>query len=132
MIFFNSVKLSTASQLLLISILGVFLSGCMGMGSKFDCNVESGGKCAPMHHINQMANYGFFGAFADKPYKIDKLMLAERKENKKIQNIYAAAPMRSNEKIQQIWLGPYEDANGNYHEGSYVYVVVKSSSWVNL
>jgi hypothetical protein len=36
------------------------LSGCVGMGSKFDCNVSSGGKCLPMDKINQMADAGMF------------------------------------------------------------------------
>jgi len=129
MIPFNPVKLNTALQLLVISTFGIFLSGCMGMGSKFDCNVESGGKCAPMHHINQMANYG---TFADKSLKTDRLALTKVKDAENKQNIYAAAPMRSNEKVQQIWIGPYEDANGNFYEGSNVYVVVKKSSWANV
>ena len=129
MIFTNSNK----NRLLIVKyfivpILTVFLSGCMGMGSKFDCNVDSGGRCIPMHHVNQMANYG---AFTEKPYKADKLILTEKKENKNIQNTYGTVPIRSSEKIQQIWIGPYEDANGNYHEGSYVYAVVKKGSWTS-
>ncbi len=127
MIYFNSAKLITSLQLSVVSILGIFLSGCIGMGSKFDCNVDSGGRCAPMHNINQMANYG---AFTKKPYKADKLIFTEKKENKNTQNIYGATPIRSNEKIQQIWIGPYEDTNGNYHEGAYVYAVVKKSKWM--
>lgn len=111
-----------------IPILSIALSGCVGMGSKFDCNVDSGGRCIPMHHVNHMANYG---VFAEKPYKADKLILAESKDNKNTQNIYGATPTRSNEKIQQIWIGPYEDASGNYHEGSNVYAVVKKGEWAN-
>ena len=130
MIFTNSNK----NRLLIVKyfivpMLTIFLSGCMGMGSKFDCNVDSGGRCAPMHHINQMANYG---AFTEKPYKANKLIFLEQKESKNIKNIYGATPIRSNEKIQQIWIGPYEDTNGNYHEGSNIYVVVKKSNWVNI
>ncbi len=129
MIFTNSNKNKLfAIKYFIVLALTIFLSGCMGMGSKFDCNVDSGGRCAPMHHINQMANYG---AFTEKPYKADKLMLTEKKENKSAQNVYGAAPMRSNEKIQQIWIGPYEDSNGNYYEGTNVYVVVKKSEWAN-
>jgi hypothetical protein len=103
--------------------ISIFLSGCAGFGNKFDCNVDSEGRCIPMHQVNQMANYG---AFAEKP---SKSILIEKKENKNNQNIYGAEPARTNEKIQQIWIGPYEDANGNYHEGSYVHAVVKKSSW---
>jgi len=129
MIFSNSNKLLAASKHFVIPTLSIFLSGCIGMGSKFDCNVDSGGRCAPMHHINQMANYG---AFTERPLKTDKSVLAEVKDTGTKQNIYGATPIRSNEKIQQIWIGPYEDANGNYHEGSYVYAVAKKSNWMNL
>jgi len=114
----------------------VSLTGCIGMGSRFDCNVDSGGKCAPMNHINKLANYGVFAERSHKDnkaeiYKIDKMMSTERKGNKSKQRIYGTTPIRSNEKIQQIWIGPYEDTNGNYHEGNYVYVVVKKSKWLN-
>ena len=71
----------------------IFLSGCAGMSSKFDCDVSSGGKCAPMHHINQMASHG---AFADKP------------------------------EVRQIWIAPYEDSSGNYHEATSVYSTIKN------
>lgn len=125
-VFSNSAKPRTTLQLVVISTFGIFLSGCVGMGNKFDCNVDSGGRCAPMHHINQMANYG---AFTERLPKADKSVLAEIKDMGTKQNIYGTTPIRSNEKTQQIWIGPYEDANGNFHEGSYVYAVVKKSSW---
>ena len=127
MIFFKSNKLITSFRLLVISILSVFLSGCIGMGSKFDCNVDSGGKCAPMHHINQMANYGVFN---EKP-KVNNQnpILAENRKDAGIKK--NETPIRSNEKIQQIWIGPYEDTNGNYHEAAYVYAVVKKGGWID-
>ena len=121
-----------------ILILCIFLSGCAGMRSKFDCNVASGGKCASMHNINRMANYGAFvdgSENSEKPFESRKLLLSKKmeskNENKNIQNIYGA-PLRSNEKIQQIWIGPYEDSNGNYYEGNNIYVVVKKSQWTNI
>ena len=126
--YFKSDKLITTLKLLVIPTFGIFLSGCMGMGSKFDCNVDSGGKCVPMHHINQMANYGVFN---EKPYKVNNQnqILAE---NSKYSGIGKnETPIRSNEKTQQIWIGPYEDTNNNYHEASYVYAVVKKGGWAN-
>ena len=121
-----------------IFISGIFLSGCVGMGNNFDCNVDSGGRCAPMHQINHMANHGSFsatGIFANRPYAPDKSKSAERKDSNTQANIDGAMPprsnlLRSNEKVQQIWIGPYEDVNGNYHEGSNVYTVMKKSEWL--
>lgn len=138
----NSSKSVTASKYFTIPTLAVFLiflvslislSGCVGIGSKFDCNVDSGGRCAPMHHINQMANYGAFtekNEKTEKSFKVDKLMLAAGKSSVTRQQVSGSMPMRSNEQIQQVWIAPYEDSNGNYHEGSNVYVVTKKGNWV--
>ena len=111
----------------------LFLSGCVGMGSKFDCDVDSGGKCAPMHHINKMASQGVFNenSLYGTP-KENALARAESKANRKNGyplNAFDGTPIRSNENIQQIWIGPYEDTNGNYHEPSYVYAVIKKGRW---
>ena len=38
----------------------LLLVGCTGMHSKFDCNVDSGGKCLPMDQINKLATQGAF------------------------------------------------------------------------
>ena len=110
----------------------IFLSGCVGMSSKFDCNIGSGGKCLPMHHINKMAVQGVF----NENYGVSKenaLTRAESKSNKKsgyLLNAFDGTPIRSNESIQQIWIGPHEDASGTYHEPSNIYVVVKKGSWI--
>ena len=106
----------------------LFLSGCAGMSSSFDCDVGSGGKCVPMHRINQLATHG---AFAEKSLKTDNLKLAEIKDRGAKQKIYGTLPIRSNEEIQQIWIGPYEDASGNYHEASSVYAVIKKGRWLS-
>ena len=43
---------------------------------------------------------------------------------------FAGKPLRRGESIQQIWIGPYEDTDSNYHEPSYVYAVTKPGSWI--
>ncbi|MBU0744903.1 MAG: type IV conjugative transfer system lipoprotein TraV [Gammaproteobacteria bacterium] len=106
----------------------LFLSGCAGMNGKFDCNVNSGGKCAPMNQINKMADTGLFNK--DNFYKSKNLMQANNKATGYPMNIFEGAPIRSGESIQQIWIGPYEDITGNYHEPSYVYTVVKKGKWI--
>lgn len=105
-----------------------FLSGCAGMGSKFDCNVDSGGRCTPMNHINKMADYGAFND--DHYYKKRNLMQTRNKKSGYPLKTFDGAPIRSGESIQQIWIGPYEDITGNYHEPSYVYTVIKPGKWI--
>jgi hypothetical protein len=114
-----------------IVVLGatIFLGGCIGMNSKFDCNVSSGGKCAPMSSIHKMADHGEFNenyhhkAFESGVAKLNK------QQGYPLES-FAGNPLRSSESVQQIWIGPYEDATGNYHEPAYVYAVVKKGRWL--
>lgn len=101
------------------------LTGCVGIGGNFDCNVSSGGKCAPMHQINTMADRG---EFQDQSISNASLYIDNKRYRYSPAN-FADIPMRSSDKVQQIWLGPYEDKQGNYHEPSYVYAVVKKGEW---
>jgi type IV conjugative transfer system lipoprotein TraV len=45
-------------------------------------------------------------------------------------NTFEGKPIRSGENVQQIWIGPYEDNDGNYHEPSYIYSVTKKGQWI--
>lgn len=47
-------------RLIITLIVSMCLVGCAGMGSDFDCNADSGGKCLPMDQINKMADAGAF------------------------------------------------------------------------
>jgi len=117
MIFNNKLL---AFRSFIIPMLSIFLSGCAGMSSKFDCNPDAGGRGAPMHHINQMANYG---AFSEAP------ALAVQHVPAALQALAAHhAPVRSNKKVHQIWIAPYEDSSGNYHEATHVYAAIKNHS----
>lgn len=112
------------NTLKIISILiTTVLSGCAGMNGRFDCNVDSGGKCAPMHHINKMANQG---VFQDRGWQ----MAALQQQKYGHHHIFSEIPKRD-ERTQQIWIGPYEDAAGNYHEAAYVYAALKPNGWID-
>jgi len=104
------------------------LSGCTNMNGQFDCNASSGGRCAPMNQINKMADYGMFHEAA--PRKAASFTGTKNQNYGYPINTFAGAPIRNSENVQQIWIGPYEDASGNYHEPSYVYAVIKKGSWM--
>jgi len=126
----------------------LFLSGCIGMNSKFDCNVSSGGKCAPMNSIHKMADQGMFNSNSDgngndkrnrnnnhNHKLIENSTMAKLSTSQGypsgVDNFFIGKPIRSAETVQQIWIGPYEDTNGNYHESAYLYAVVKKSRWIS-
>ncbi len=115
-------------KIILINLACTSLTGCIGMGGDFDCNVSSGGRCAPMHHINKMADRG---EFQEQNANNASLYIDNKRYSYSPMNL-AEMPMRSNDKVQQIWIGPYEDKQGNYHEPAYVYTVVKKGQWESL
>ncbi len=98
------------------------LTGCVGMNSSFDCNVTSGGKCAPMTTINEMVDRGGFRKIKGKTIGYNQYF-------NNTNMINSDQLLRSNESVQQIWIAPYEDTNGIYHDASSVYFVAKKGSW---
>lgn len=118
-------KITKIFNLSLSLVSSMLLAGCSNMNSQFDCNVGSGGKCAPMHQINRLADTGGFHESAP----VNKIAAPGSGFGYPI-NTFAGAPIRNKEQVQQIWLGPYEDVNGNYHEPAYIYVVSKKGSWI--
>ena len=45
-------------------------------------------------------------------------------------NFYQRKPLRYGETVQRIWIAPFEDTSGNYHQESYVYTIVKPGHWL--
>lgn len=43
---------------------------------------------------------------------------------------YPGQPLRYGETVQRIWVTPYEDSEGNYHEDSTLYTIVKKGHWI--
>jgi len=116
-----------------IIVFGIVLSlcGCMGMNSKFDCNVSSGGRCAPMHSIHKMVDQGMFHENGKDNLPGNNSLAKTNAPYGCPLASFEGRPIRSAETIQQIWIGPYEDANGNYHEPAYIYAVVKKGRWIS-
>ena len=57
---YGAIRVNKKSTLLFPLFMTLVLSGCAGMNSRFDCNVNSGGKCLPMDQVNKMADAGAF------------------------------------------------------------------------
>lgn len=39
------------------------------------------------------------------------------------------SPKRTQEKTLSIWIAPYEDKSGNFHEAAVIHTVVQTGSW---
>lgn len=42
---------------------------------------------------------------------------------------FSGTPLRSPERILRVWLAPFEDADGDFHDQRYMYVTVSRGQW---
>ena len=107
------------------------LTGCAGMNSQFNCN-KVGGKgvgCASLDQVNSMVNQG---AFNNTSTSSNQNIKPSYTSGFSVAAPTAGTPVRYSETIQQVWIAPYEDTSGNYHEPSMVYAVIQPSHWIGL
>ena len=126
----------------------LLLSGCASINSDFDCPMKPGGMCKSLDHVNAMVDRGELGTNQPEADCVDcdktgkgTLDQKESETNSggisdfktpfpsKI-GVQPGKPLRYSETVLQIWLAPYEDTQGNYHQESDVFTVVKPGHWI--
>lgn len=99
------------------------LTGCEMMNSSYDCPLEQGASCISLHDMDRAVSQGLYPkrthlADSNSTYVVHRDLVP------------GSYPMRTKDKVAKIWLAPYEDVNGNYHEQSNIYTVIANSTWV--
>lgn len=150
----TAVKALKGMPLFLIAAL---LSGCAGMNTDFGCNeVQGVSSCTSMWNVNKMANEGDFnnatrvltnskGQMVITPASGAGVVAnpsiaagaGPSTKNAPTQAVgymgptpQPGAPIRYGETTEQIWIAPWVDTAGNYHEPAYIYTVVSSGHWI--
>jgi len=127
-----------------IGCLLMHLTGCAIFKSDFSCDrVGGANRCVSMDQIYSEVQHGEITA--DKnPYdgKQKAKKSATKQNNASLPHINSTAseyrvsipeagePVRFAENIQKIWIFPFEDKQGNYHETAIVYAVLTPSHWI--
>ncbi len=100
------------------------LTGCTTMNSKFDCPMKSGIRCESLDQVNSRVDRGEMG---------HETWVNARTSSISYQNTNHALskgePIRMRETVLPIWIAPYEDTGGNYHEESEVFTIIKPGYW---
>jgi len=118
------------------------LSGCTGMNGHFGCHAKAGTGCMPVSQVNAQAQAGDFdyqtsGGRIELPTQ-QSFGDARRSSHLDKASGYRGAtpipgePVRFGERIQRIWIAPYQDLANNYHEPSYVYTVLEKPHWIGV
>ena len=125
------------------SILGI--AGCASTSSDFECPNPGSVMCKRLDQVDQMADRGEItanqdgtGETADTDGQSDHVVTLSNDPNAAFGNFSSpypisfqpGTPLRYGETVMRIWIAPYEDKEGNYHQQSYVDTVIKPGHWI--
>lgn len=116
-------------QILLIAML-ILVSGCAEMNSQFDCPMKGGVSCASLDQINAKVDRGEIGTSGNESIHKSMVVHTQYIESPSFVKQSIQKPKRVGEKVQHIWIAPFEDIEGNYHEESDIYTVIKPGRWI--
>ena len=125
----------------------IFLTGCSSMNSKFDCPNQPGVTCKSIDQVNDIVDRGLIGRSGSientkkisdpKFYPIknikNNLNIGDTVNNSASNNANNQTNhrvFRAGEQVVCIWIAPYQDIYGNYHNESSIHTVVRKSNWV--
>ncbi len=153
----NRGKRNQAIKATALFLTAILLNGCAGMNTNFGCDqVQGMSSCTSMWKVNKMANEGDFnnatrvltdskgqmvttpangassivGATGSKSGGSGAAGVAETASGYMGPTPQPGAPIRYGETTEQIWIAPWVDTAGNYHEPAYIYTVVSSGHWI--
>lgn len=135
-----------SSKLIAASIfsvmLGVTLCGCSTTSETFDCKAGQGVGCKSISEVNQMVNQGSFDSFVERDATVprDKQSILPLEsaplstsiisgDSLPIEPSNALMVHRMPEEYLRVWVAPFQDQQGNLHEGSVIHTVLKPGYW---
>lgn len=105
------------------------LTACGTMNSSFDCPNKAGVSCKSLDQVNSMVDSGQLRGQTTS--HLDGLgNQTEFSPYPESAGYYPGQPLRYGETVQRIWVTPYEDSEGNYHEDSTLYTIVRKGHWI--
>lgn len=107
----------------------LMFTSCSSMNSSFDCPNKAGINCKSLDEINAMIDSG--SATGQKEFSNYKTVNGINDFDQYSYTTFKPGqPIRYGETVQRIWLAPYEDNEGNYHQENIIYTVVKDGHWI--
>lgn len=115
------------------------LCACSTTSETFDCPAGKGVGCKSVTEINQMIDQGALSGVPVAAEKINStqappsLALANTPlSDSRVSDLRVSdeiSVQRIQEEHLRVWIAPFQDTQGNLHEGSIVHTVLKPGSW---
>lgn len=132
----------------LVSLL-LFLGGCSSMGSsKFGCGAPDGSRCASLPDVYAATDGAGVTRTALASDESDEAKRGDDDTgaaliDESIQQLRSISeqrptpspsqpsliPLRTQARVMRVWVAPYEDARGDLHAGSRVYMEIEPKRW---
>ena len=135
----NDLCLKTALKNLLTLAIGFLLPGCSTTSETFDCKAGKGVGCKSISQVNKMVDEGSLSlekeGSAYAPIStpvITPTSLLPDSPSSLGQDIALSDDMvvhRIREEHLRVWIAPFQDQQGNLHEGTMVHTVLKPGFW---
>lgn len=132
-------KIKPIKNIKIISLMGglILLSGCASMNGNFGCNAKANRRCTPVSKVNAKAAAGDFdhqtrGAIFSLPSSSTMFSYASQHAGYQGTMPILGKSVRTEERLQRIWIAPYQDRANNYHESNTIYTVLKKPHWIGL
>lgn len=112
---------------LLLLAMSLTLSSCAILSNDTGCKKIGGIKgCISLDEVNTLSETG----------KLPDQVKVSKTETPKLQAYTNTVPdlgqpVRQGDHIQQVTIFPYQDTDGNYHEASIIYTILKSAHWID-
>jgi conjugal transfer pilus assembly protein TraV len=112
------------------------LSACSTMNDQFSCPMKPGVVCQSLDQVNakidsgEIKRFSFGNELLPHPSK-DSLLHHAEPMRVTTSERSSALPTRIPESLLPVWIAPYEDTRGNYHEASVIWTVTKPGYWKN-
>jgi len=120
---------------LIILLQTILLTACSSLNSSFDCPMKPGVRCENLDQVNAQVDHGELGASninttSQHPSVQDMMNDKSPSSYKEVGYLQKGEPLRYDETVMRVWIAPYEDLSGNYHQESDIYSVVKPGHWI--
>ena len=110
---------------------GVLCSGLTACANThFDCPNHAVARCESLDQINSQVDSGQLCGWHKRSLACATARVTCAADAKPFSPPVSASPAREDEAVQRVWVAPYEDNEGNYHEASAMWVVMKGGHWV--
>jgi conjugal transfer pilus assembly protein TraV len=108
------------------------LTGCSTMNDQFSCPMKPGVFCQSLDQVNAKIDKGEIKRLplSNDQKSIPPVEPLPFNATVAMTTVKVGSPsLRVPETLMPVWIAPYEDSRGNYHESSVIWTVAASGHW---